>query len=274
MMTDTQQEPIACKYVVLKYIPDLVRDEPINIGVIVQSQRNYNIVSEFITDFKFRHLEERLDINAEFLKEVTANIRESYLNRSDGSLFEKMNSLTKVFGGQVKITTPRVTLARDLNKEVSNLFETFISIKHLPTFEREITHKRILIDVYEYVSNYNSRIKKNVLVKGEKSSIDFSLGLLEESHFFQTISFDELQASTRAKILDWSIKDIISANDKIKEDNFGAIVARPLKANPRYEDKQEEFEQGMRILDNGKYNLVVYDKDSEAWKNKIKQLIP
>ncbi len=278
MSYHTMQEEKAritpCKYTVIRYVPNIVRDEPINIGVIVQSQKTLETESMFITDFKYRHLEDRLDINPEFLKELTETIRQIYLNKADPDLLNNLaSSLPKTFGNQVRLTPPRVTMASDLNREKSELFETFISVKYLREFEREITHKRIQVDVFEYVSNYNDRLRKNYTLKGSKSSFEFALAVIEQSRFLHTISFDELYASKNAKILDWSVSDIISQDRGLRQENFGAIIARPLKSNPRYEAKMEEYDEGMKILGNGKYELVIYDKDSEEWKNQVKKLL-
>jgi len=41
---------IPCKYTVVKFVPDLMRDEPVNVGIILQSQVDFETRFKSIAD--------------------------------------------------------------------------------------------------------------------------------------------------------------------------------------------------------------------------------
>jgi hypothetical protein len=74
MATRLMNDRIPCGYIIVRYVEDEVRDEPINVGVILQSNRDYTTFSKFITEFSNPKLKNMSGENIVLLKKIWSNI--------------------------------------------------------------------------------------------------------------------------------------------------------------------------------------------------------
>ena len=253
---------IPCKYSVVKYVADDVRDEPINVGIIIQDKDNQHNNCKFITRFsRIRTADEE----PAFLKSVIEKIKE------ENSKETKIDDLVIKYTGKIRLSPPRVTLADDLHKEVKMLFDRFVSIENQPIkIEKPITLTTVKQNMWNYFKKFEKPIKRNIMIKGKNSKFTYHFFIEDDrKHFIHSISYNALNALKATKLFDWSVRDVIEGNG-YKKDNFGAMILEPQETHPKYELVKEQFKEGKRILESGNYNLVTYD---EHWKKKIKQLI-
>lgn len=255
---------IPCKYSVVKYVADEVRNEPINVGIILQDKDNQHSNCRFITRFsRIRTADEE----PAFLRNVIDKIRGENLKEA------KIDDLVTKYTGKIRLSPPRVTLADDLHKEVEILFDRFVSIEKQPIkIERPITLTTVKQNMWNYFKKSKTPVKRDIMVKGKNSKFTYHF-LIEDDrkHLIHSISYNALNALKATKLFDWSVRDIIEGNG-YKKDDFGAMILEPQEIHPKYELVKQQFKEGKRILNSRNYNIVTYD-DDERWKKKIKQLV-
>lgn len=162
------------KYVVVRYVPDVMRDEPINIGVIVQGPDG-EIISRFPGgSATLNHLPK--GTNEKFLRLMISDIeaqlaRPLGLNADYGSLDDAIENWQSEMQNQIRFTPARVTLPDDPNAEADSLFESLVSLSSsaaTPRRDRAI-HRRIralLMDSFASKREYESRVRENLVLTG------------------------------------------------------------------------------------------------------------
>lgn len=110
---------LQCRYSIVKYVADHVRDEPVNIGVLVESADNRHHDSEFITGFSsIRAASEP----SSFLQSVVEKIRNE---NARGMPLDEMEAR---HSRKIRLSPPRSILVDDLRKDTRMLFSRFVSI--------------------------------------------------------------------------------------------------------------------------------------------------
>ncbi len=110
-------------YTVVKFIPDPVKDERVNIGVIV-SDDNGLCGTRFINNFEI--LEKRYSIeDADLLKEIISSY-DANLRNNKQDLKDLHNRSTK--DHRIKIESPRATNSASIEEAVSEIYSQMISI--------------------------------------------------------------------------------------------------------------------------------------------------
>lgn len=135
---------LACRYSVARFVPDVMRDEPFNIGIILQCPEQQHISVRFLDDFTHivkAHPEVNKEILASFTEEMTERIREHMegVQLEFGEVpFEEPIALTHPqfldylfaeYGARFQFTRPRGTLATDLSEEIEDLFDLLVAAK-------------------------------------------------------------------------------------------------------------------------------------------------
>lgn len=274
----TNNKRIPCKYIIAKYVDDEIRDEPVNVGVIIQSQENYEILSKFVTDYRSWKLKNASAESNTLLREMLMKIKEDVSSANQNEVLCKI--LSK-YGGKLRFTEPRGTLALNLVDETESLFDRYIDKIYYPIYfeiQFQLTHERITKDVYHFLYLWDQitekeSLKKEYLLNGKNSKFKYDIALLDERHlFFQAISFDEKTALDRTKLFDWSVKDTIEEHEKLSIENFHVIFSPPSESNPKYWKMKEKYKEAIEILSYNSYPQITYDKD-DNWKKEIEQLI-
>ena len=123
-VTIAQREP--CRYLVVKYVDDEVKDEPINIGVILQSKKDFKISSKFVTDYtKLRY---RVG-NCSMVKLILESIVDEISKSKEKNILKKIESK---YTGKLRFSEYRGTLAKSLDNEVDSLYNRYVSIAEIP----------------------------------------------------------------------------------------------------------------------------------------------
>lgn len=262
---------IPCKYIVAKYVDDEIRDEPVNIGIILQSQRNFRTTMRFATETPNWKLKNVSNESNFLLREMIKKLKEyadSY--EKDQSFFEKMSSS---YDGKIRFTSPRGTLASDLLNKTNSLFELFVT-SYRPVSESQTTHEKIAYDVWEFMRNISNKvIRREHLIRGLVGKFRFDIVLIDSanlvSYVFQAISFQQRQAIDRLKLFDWAAKDTIQKDKNLVENNFTTIISQP---NKQSDPGWEYYLEGKEILSSRGYEWFEYDKE-ESWKSKLKEIV-
>jgi len=254
---------IPCKYLVVKYVEDVDRDEPINIGIILQSKKNNQIYPKFISDFhKLRSRVENTSL-VKILAEST--IDEIKRTRGDNAL----QLIAKKYSGKLKFTEYRGTLAKSLEEEAASLYKRFVSIEEVIERTKIITLPYIRKNVWNFVNNQKN-VRHNHPISGQRSKFVYDFVFGQNKKILHSISFDAQDSLKKTKLFDWHVMDAVSA-DSLTIHNFGAIISEPTKKNPKYEKVNAQFKEGVSILQSKDYDLIYFD-ETEKWKKEIRHI--
>lgn len=270
MSTRLLDSKIRCKYLVIKFIEDEVKDEPINVGILLQSQDSNEILSKFITNYS------RLKIAN--LRHPSRTILEGLLNRLEDSISSTspdehtLNKIVDSFQGKLRFTDIRGSLTDNPHDELDYLYNRYMSISGLEEYAK-ITSGRIVKEILSIIRLRQYDIRREYLVYGKKSHFVYDLALFGNiNRFVHTISFDERGALARTKVFDWSVKDTIERDTNLSPVNFIPVVAEPSSDSPTYERVIEKFKDALQILTASNYPTITY-QTGESWKKKLHEIV-
>lgn len=271
-MTVNVTERVPCRYVVARYVDDDVRDEAINLGVIVQSQQNFDAQCKFITQYRYKSLSTTASINNDLLKEILEKIERDV--SSVGHNEKLLEHIITRYGGKIRFTGVKAALAEDLVDETQMLFERYVSIKHKEPYRLPITHYGIKRNVSGHLRSLGKKIRTSYKIQGLTTTNKFDVALKDKSRIFHAISFQELRAVERTKLFDWAVKDSIARHEKIlRPEMFSAIITEPSPNKPKFDMMMVHYKEGKKILDDNGYTLVQFDRDDDSWKRNITKLV-
>ncbi len=256
----TQREP--CRYLVVKYVDDEVKDEPINMGIILQSKKDFKISSKFVTDYQ--KLRYRVG-NCSMVKLILESISDEISRSKEKDILKKISSK---FTGKLRFTEYRGTLAESLDKEVDSLYNRYVSIIEMPERSKIIRLPYMRKHVWNFVSP-RGNVYRNQIIEGKKSKYRYDLVFGHNDKIFQSIAFDAQDSLKKTKLFDWNTMDAIMKNGLV-EDNFGVIISKPSKINPKYDKVSEQYEEGLSILESKDYELIHFD-ETNRWQKQIQK---
>jgi hypothetical protein len=160
----------ACYYTVAKYLPDPVRNEPRNIGVIVQCRDFEYVNCKYFTNLQARlgstATKSDIKIIKAYVEEFSENFNpfakfpstKSFLaGRPDEFLKEDyLSNLAKEGLGKIQFSEPRGCLTDDPEKELEYLFKTFVA-EEIAKEKEAVKHSRLKTEVKQ-------EFKKNKLL--------------------------------------------------------------------------------------------------------------
>jgi hypothetical protein len=268
-MTLSIADRIPCKYIVARYIEDDIRNEPINLGIIVQSQEDYEVSFKFITDYRFKSIASSVTVKKSLITDILKNIE----NEITGSQEQRaiLDDLISRHAGKIRFSEPRGTLAEDLEDELYSLFNRYVSIPHYTELRKlPISHHNIKKTVSSFLRSMGRKVRTGYRLQGETTVNRFDIMLRDTRMIFQAISFQELRAVERAKLFDWSVKDCLAKYPRM-ENQFGTIISEPHQNNERYAKLRQHYDEGIKILENT-YPVIKYDKRSDDWQSVILEI--
>lgn len=253
---------IPSRFSVIKYVDDIDKDEPVNIGVILQSKNDNKFSIRFAN---YEKLYRRFG-NSRLLKLIIENIIEETTKSKDKDILPK---LSEKYGDNLRFTAYRGTVATNLRKQLDSLYTRYISFEHDIQRERIITSPYIRKNIWGYIHE-REHVARNKIIEGKRSKFryDFVFGL--NDRIFHSISFDSLESVKKTKLFDWNVMDAIGKNGLVKR-NFGAIISEPSEKNPKYQKVKENYKEGKHILESKNYDLVYFD-ESGKWKKQLQKI--
>lgn len=261
--TDKQ---IPCRYLVAKYVGDDIRDEPINVGIILQSRNTYEIKLRFITHFaKIRTATEE----PQFLRQVLENIQNELARSRDKNALE---NIVSKYHGKIRFTDPRATVTEALDDETNSLYNRFISIETQPMIT---TRPLSIMTVKSNISKFFSRVHKPIIkdkwFEGQPGKFKWNF-FIASKHLLHSISFNTDNALQTTKLYDWHARDLIEHKKLFIETNFSAIILEPRKDHPKYPKLWEAFKESKKIWDSRDYSLINYDEEND-WQKQLTKII-
>jgi hypothetical protein len=112
-----------CTFFLVRYVPDLVRDEVLNIGVFVYSPEEKYLDCLFTDDFRrIKSFHPQADL--ELLRELQQHFEEEINRRSDD--WEGYIRSLQEYSNLIQVTEPRPCRLRDPMTEIQDLFARYV----------------------------------------------------------------------------------------------------------------------------------------------------
>jgi hypothetical protein len=257
----TQRLP--CKYSVVKYIEDVDRDEPVNIGIILQSKIDGKTSSRFIDYKKLQHKFE----NSHLVKLLLENIQEEISRDHSDNILDK---ISLKYEGKLRFSSFRGTLAKNFEDETNLLYKRFVNIEILTDKPMSITLPYIKKNVWSFVAPKRN-VQRNRVIEGKRSKFRYDFVFGQYQKILHSISYDSPDSLKKTKLFDWNVMDVTSKNGLVLK-NFGAIISEPNEHNPKYGSLREHYKEGMNILESKNYDLIHFD-DTQQWKQDLESII-
>lgn len=247
---------INCYYSVVRYVPDVVRDEGINIGVALEAGNNghKSIKILFTEDYQRAA---RLDphFTTRTLEKILSSSAQRITQQAAGGRLELSDLIANYSGGRIQFTEPRITAVDDPNTEIEDLYSRFVYEQRV---EREhgksdSTLKREVKDVFtkhgiDHTYLKYGTYKEPILVQGQRAKYEFDLKLEVNGtlDLFRCISFDVDDYHAKvgaAKVLAYDSRDIREASPQVE---IVSILQPPVRYT--VEPKVEAFREARAIL--------------------------
>lgn len=117
-------KPKECSFFLVRYVPDLVRDEVLNIGLFVHSPQERYLGCLFSDDLRrVKRFHPQADL--ELLRELQQHF-EAQIDEYTDDLDAYVRVMQESFSNLIQVTTPRTCLLRDPQTQIQDLFERYV----------------------------------------------------------------------------------------------------------------------------------------------------
>lgn len=230
-------------FAVAKFIPDVARNEPVNVGVILNDSDKKMAYGKFIKNFgilRRRHPESDIDS----LRVILDAHRGDHKTRSKNF----MSALNKDNRHQLIFTDARAIKSETPKKAIQTLYELYISVESKKNKIRRFTQTRLKSEVRQSIIKSKLEkewIKPRFSVRGpiDNFKFDYAFKNGRVSDLLHVISFacDPKKSLTRAKALALTVEYTVKNDPDISP----AVLVHPPK-----DDKftKEYYDPAIRYL--------------------------
>ncbi len=138
MADETQLRP--CSFFLVRYVPDIVRDEGLNIGLFLYSPQEEYLDCLFTDDFRrIRAFHPQADL--ELLRELPKHFEQEIKER-ESKLEDYVREMQESYANVIQVTSPRSCLASDPQTQMQDLFARYVGTRAAAGLEQD-TRMRI-----------------------------------------------------------------------------------------------------------------------------------
>lgn len=272
------------QYQILRYLPDLVSGEFVNLGVVIYDQKNNQLagrfyhkitrVSSFFPSVNSRYLSSTLKyLQAEFDK-VCQQLKTEFSFEIAKDIEIITKSILPIDDSALRFTEPKTLLEITLDIAADDLYNTIV-LNYIDESEREyVTDREVWTKIYKsYFDKFRiTEYFEHHTVETEMDSWQFDHAWKNGVwNCFETVSFDLMKEdSIREKTFKWwgKVADLQSSNEKI---HLYLLSKMPSE----YPDLKRTIKKKLGEGDYGE-NLTVElisEKDAERFAKRIKKEI-
>lgn len=211
-------------YSIVRFIPDLIRDEPINVGVLLQTGDNMDLM----VPVALTQLEKLTpDMDKEYLSMALENLRDEVgegLTAPWRSNSDYLSFLHSEFIHEIQISSPRPVVVDDFIGELKELFETFVSQRAVSEHRYVVKRNQVVTMVKEALSEFKvARHFKPYTAELHRSGDKVDLDMAHSNgavHIIQGFSLDVgLPEEVKEEVDAWAFRfeDIVARLPKGSE---------------------------------------------------------
>lgn len=230
------------KYSIIRYVPDEIREEFINIGMIFHSPELKYVDVKFTKNFKrVQTFDDEIDIK--FFKIVLEGIRESFTKTtisgpsdSDLSDINFIENNTFYYANQIQFSPTYLIRTSDYEQDLSDLFRTYVYFDSKK--KTRITDDEVKVLMNKILRSKDSfkNVNRNIRVDigPQEIELDYAYKTKDRYKVIKTFSFDytskgSIQAPTIAKEWIYNFEKLISSKQYEKtfgvdRDNFDLVT--------------------------------------------------
>ena len=120
------EERTACKYVVARFVPDEIRDEPINVGIILHALPSKEVKHHFIESYShLKRIWPKSDVDA--LRAVVNALKGQLRERIEDENY--LSTMSEKFRHQLQFSDVRGVLAKDADRELTELYTRIVDME-------------------------------------------------------------------------------------------------------------------------------------------------
>lgn len=113
-----------CSFMLVRYVPDLVRDEGLNIGIFLHSPEEEYLDCLFTDDFRrVKRFHEQADVD--LLRELQQHF-EQEIKEHENDLASYLRAIEESYSNLIQVTPPRTCLLHDPQEEIQELFSRYV----------------------------------------------------------------------------------------------------------------------------------------------------
>ena len=117
----------SCSFFLVRYVPDIVRDEGLNIGLFLYSPQEDYLDCMFTEDFRrIRSFHPAADLD--LLRELPRHF-EDEIRKRENQLADYVREMQENYANLIRVTSPRTCLAADPQAEMQNLFARYVGAR-------------------------------------------------------------------------------------------------------------------------------------------------
>lgn len=228
----------AMRYSVVRVVPDPVRDEPVNVGVLLQDTTTGEIAARFIKNVDKLRTYTGEDIDTTAVGFALSSIRD--LIESQHSEKDVIESLSQKFTQLVQFSTIAGSLASDFEEELDTLYDRLVSLESRGRrgSYAAVTRRKLVARVRHALDARSIEVEVRRRVDGLLGSFVFDFVVDRERYSsLQCISLagDIDQSTEEAKALAYSVRDIRNRGRKYSERRIEEFALTSLVAPPPIE---------------------------------------
>jgi DNA-binding transcriptional regulator YbjK len=226
------------RYSVVRVVPDPIRDEPVNVGVLLQDLTTGEASVRFVKNVERLRTYTGEDIDTSTVDFALATIKDLVGSRhSEPDFIER---LSRQYTQLVQFSTIAGSVASDLQDELDALYERFVSLESRGRRGKyvAITRKKLVARVRQALEAQSIETEIRRRVDGLLGSFVFDFVIDRERYSsLQCISLagDIDQSTEEVKALAYSVRDIRNRGQKFSERRVAEFSLTSLIAPPPVE---------------------------------------
>ncbi len=280
-------ELLTCYFSVMRYVPDVVRDESINVGVVLFEPKAHLLLVCPLTGLS--HVQ-RFDPNADrgWFKEYLATFQRVCGQVSGKppaaagdmgdwtTAVDPLHTLHQQSANVIQFTAPRTVLTEDPQAEVKSLYVRYVDPRKAP--RREYLHdpqlRRRVKDIFEeHQLLAEGRVQTNYAAEVRGDHISFPLYYRNgRLHLIEPISFAvENQKEKQDEVRRLIYKKLVLRESPQHENLHLLVVAHP----PLNDDARDRgvFSQCMQMLRENETDTHRVEQDKqETWRQLVQRI--
>lgn len=124
----------SCSFFLVRYVPNIVRDEGLNIGLFLYSPQEEYLDCLFTDDFRrVRSFHPQADMD--LLRDLARHF-ENEIRERENDLEAYIRDIQESYSNLIQVTPPRACLAADPQAEMQSLFARYVGMRAPATFEQ------------------------------------------------------------------------------------------------------------------------------------------
>jgi hypothetical protein len=199
-MTELRQ----CEFFLLRYVPDLVKDEFINVGIVLREQEAGHTRVRFTNDWsRARCLDP--DLDAEMLEALDVELQQ-LCRQGKAGRDELLGRIGESFSNTLQLSPVKACLTQSAEQEIEKLAELYLkTMPRRPVLRERSPRQRIRVKMQSEFENAGvwAHMRKNIAVSdytqpGDPTKIDCGYRPNGVVRLFQALSFTAEADSAKA----------------------------------------------------------------------------